>query len=71
MADFSPASIFNIPSPNENFSLADEPEILKSTTISSGAILDKWTFIFRDGSVLGPLEFIVQNSKIGSSTKLL
>ena len=30
-ADFKPASIFNIPSPNERFSLPDEPVTLKST----------------------------------------
>ena len=70
MADLSPASISNIPSPNEKFSLADEPVILKSMAISSGAILDKCTFIFREEAVLGPLEFIVQNSTIGSSIKL-
>ena len=41
MADLSPAAIFNTPSPNEKFSVPDKPVILKSTTISSGAILDK------------------------------
>ena len=40
-ADFSPASIFKIPSPYENFSLPDEPETLKSTRIFSVAMFDK------------------------------
>ena len=70
-ADLSPASIFNKPSPSEKLSLSEEPVILKSTTTSSSAILDKCTFILRAEAVLGPLELIVQNSTIGSSTKFL
>ena len=68
-ADFKPASIFNIPSPNERFSLPDEPVTLKSTAISSDAVFDRCTFILTDGSVLGPLESIVHSSMIGSSVK--
>ena len=69
-ADLRPASIFNIPFPNEKFSLADALAMLKSRTTSSGTILDKCTFIFKDVEVVGPLEFTVQNSTIGSPTYL-
>ena len=62
--------MFNIPAPYENISLPVEPVTLKSMTIFSGEILDKCTFIILDKEVLGPLESTVQNSTIGSSTKL-
>ena len=51
--------------------MPDEPLTLKSTAIFSVAMSDKCTFIIRDGAVFGPLESIVQNSTIGSSSELL